>query len=515
MLSDQRGIAFLSCLILHSTLLFSWPEAARAQTPAAKKTSPTSSTSTTATSADVERAQQVIQQAEAKYSAGSWTEALSLFESARQLLEGHPAQHRVAGNIALCQEKLLRIEDAIESYETYRDGLAKDDPERATTNEKIAALKANSSPLRVNVDLGAVATRPPIVWSIDGQPMPEAEEYLLPAGDHVVTMKPQGYDEQSKPVTIKPGEPVTVSFGLIDPYKEAKERVSRAEKLYEAGNYDAALTEFRRAYDTMLGHPARPYVLYNIARCEERLYRYDAAIASYRTYLEIASANEADRPKVEATIESLEGFLGTILVAVKAKAGAQVSQYEVWVDGHLVGENIHQFLIPGGTHQVEIRAVGFERSSKEVQVPARDRAEISFALAPLAKEYRGIPKVYFYTAAGLTVAAGATGAVFGTLTLTKRSAIDQKEPEAVTNEDVDALQRTALYADIFFISAGVLATSATILAFLTDWSDESPPTKDTALSKRRGLADQRGVAIGHWGLAPTRHGGYLSVGGTF
>jgi len=106
------------------------------------------------------------------------------------------------------------------------------------------------------------------------------------------------------------------------------------------------------------------------------------------------------------------------------------------------------------------------------------------------------------------VAAAATGTVFGLVTLSKRRDIDQKEPEAVTDDDVDGLKRSALYADIFFISAGVLATSATILAFLTDWSQkESPPA--TAARKPGKMQ------LNQLGLSPIHHGGYLSVGGTF
>ena len=45
----------------------------------------------------------------------------------------------------------------------------------------------------------------------------------------------------------------------MDPYAEAKERVATATKLFADGNYDAALTEFQRAYDTMIGHKYSPH----------------------------------------------------------------------------------------------------------------------------------------------------------------------------------------------------------------------------------------------------------------
>lgn len=493
----RTTLTLLPCLILQAA------PPAFAQKASAKA-------ATTSASADVGQAEAAVHQAEELYKAGEWAQALTQFETARGLLTGHPAQARVINNIALCQEKLLRIDSAIQNYEAYRDALPKTDPERTEVDAKIAALRANSGQVTFHLELGAVATRPPLHVMIDSQPQADADSYTLPAGEHILAIHPEGYDEQSKSVTVVAGKTQAVSFGLVDPYKEAKERVGRAEKLYEAGNYDAALTEFQRAYETMLGHPARPYVLYNVARCQERLYRYDAAISSYKEYLNIAGPTESDRPKVEATIENLEGFLGTISLSVSAKKNASIQSYEVWVDGHLVGDNIKQFLIPGGTHQVEIRAEGFERASQEVQVPARDQRSVAFSLAPLAKEYHGISRTYFYTAAGLTVAAAATGTAFGLITVSKRRDIDQKEPEAVTDDDVDGLKRSALYADIFFISAGVLATSATILAFLTDWSAQEGPPPTAMMAKKPGKLD-----VNQLGISPLHQGGYLSVGGTF
>lgn len=447
-----------------------------------------------------------VSQAEQLYQQAQFAAALTNYQRAYTLMEGDAARHRLLMNIGLCEEKLLRIKEAIKSYESYLRLAPPGDPERDEVETRISSLQENAGFLKVRVNPGPGAPLPQIVITIDGQIMGIEDEYMLPPGEHQVLMTPQGFDPQTKEVSLVKAEHQELTFELVDPYKEAKERVSRAEKLYETGNYDAALTEFNRAYETMIGHPARAHVLYNIARCQERLYRYDAAIASYREYLQIAAENETDRPKVEATIESLEGFLGTIVVDVSTNKGAAEPRYEVWVDSHLVGENIKQFSIPGGTHRVEIRAEGFEIAASEVQVPARDQKLAKFRLSPLAKEYKGISKNYFYTATGLTIAAGATGTVFGLLAITQRRQIDQKEPEAVTDDDVDSLKKKALYADIFFISAGVLATSATILAFLTDWSDEPAPKPQPKESAFK---------VNDLAILPSVQGGYLSLGGTF
>lgn len=291
----------------------------------------------------------------------------------------------------------------------------------------------------------------------------------------------------------------------VDPYAEAKERVGRAEQLYADGNFDAALTEFERAFETMVGHPARPYVLYNVGRCQEKLYRYDAAVASYRKYLEIAGADADDRGTVEAKIELLEGLLGTLQLEVSGKKGASIGDYEVWVDGRLVGKNIQQFLAPGGNHEVQVRAEGFETDIEQVQLPARSEQTLRFELSPLAKEYRGLNKNYFWAVTGLAAATAATSATFGALTLSKRGDINQLPSEAVTQEDVDTLKQHALLADIFLVSTGVLATSATVLAFMTDWS-----RTDTVSPE-----DKSSIRVKRMGLAPMHRGGLLSIGGSF
>ena len=300
--------------------------------------------------------------------------------------------------------------------------------------------------------------------------------------------------EESAAETSEPEEPA------IDPYLEAKERVGRAEQLYTEGNYDAALTEFEQAYSTMTGHPARNYVLFNVGKCQEKLYRYDAAIKSYRTYLENSGDGAEDKGAVEAKIDLLEGLLGTLKVKVTSRKGAPPSEYEIWVDGRLLQGSPESFMIPGGNHQVELRAAGFEVENQEVQVPSRSEKSLVFELTPLAKEYRGLPGTYFWTAAGLAGAAGIVGGTFGVLTVSKKSELKQAAPESITQDDADALKNRALTADVFFVGAGVCATTAIILAFLTDWSGE----------------EEKGpVQIQELGVAPTPGGGFLGLRGAF
>jgi hypothetical protein len=70
-------------------------------------------------------------------------------------------------------------------------------------------------------------------------------------------------------------------------------------------------------------------------------------------------------------------------------------------------------------------------------------------------------------------------------------------------------------ADIFLISAGVLATSATVLAFMTDWSHGSAPLEEQPGDVRQKTAQRRTVRVQEVGFTPLPSGGFVNLGGTF
>ncbi|MCH2107822.1 MAG: tetratricopeptide repeat protein [Polyangiaceae bacterium] len=295
----------------------------------------------------------------------------------------------------------------------------------------------------------------------------------------------------------------------VDPYAEAKLRVATAQKLYADGNYDAAFAEFQRAYEEMAGHPARPMVLFNLGLCEEKLYRYDAAIASYRKYLEL-SPNAEDAPTVSAKIELPEGLLGMIELSVTTKKDAPLGAWTVWIDGRKVGTELQKISIPSGTHEIEIQAPGFENEKQQVQLSARDKKKISFELSPLASEYKGLPKGYFWGAAGAAATSAAVGGVFGILALSKsqstKSRAESADPSIalqVNQEDKDKIDNLALAADICFVTAGVFTVGAVVLGVMTDWSGDS----ETAAPESAGIQ--------YFDVTTLPGGGFMRVGGTF
>ena len=286
--------------------------------------------------------------------------------------------------------------------------------------------------------------------------------------------------EAPAPVATEPAEAVAAPVEptpapTVDAYAEAKNRVARAEGLFAQGNYDAALAEFVRSYETMLGHPARYLVLFNMAQCYEKLYLYDSAIDAYRRYLTEGGAQAEDAAVVRAKVELLEDLLGKVTLRVRARDSTPTPKYEVWLDGRRLGRDLASFSIPGGTHQIEVHASGFVVEKKPLQLTAATSQELLFELTPLAREYRGLKPTLFWVTSGVALAAAAGGATVGIATLRERSAVDEQlsagPPESlqVGADDQRRIRRLATTTDVFFLASGVFTASAVVLAFLTDF----------------------------------------------
>lgn len=275
-------------------------------------------------------------------------------------------------------------------------------------------------------------------------------------------------------------------------YATAKKYFDRGVQFFDAENYDAALTEFERAYTHMQGHPKRFFVLDNIGQCHERKFRYDRALEYYRRYLKEGGEAAEDRAVVQATIRTLEGLLATLTIQSNVAA-------EVWVDDRQMGNAPGDVLVPGGLHVIELRAAGYEATKKEVSIAARERQTYEFKLDELS-QYEGLSPVYFYSGVALSAVSLAAGSYFGLKALSEDEAGHQSVEEdgefAVTPEDEDHVKQLALTADICFASAAVLGVGTTLLYFMTDWGDakEETPASTTKVEGRVG-PDSVGISL--------------------
>jgi tetratricopeptide (TPR) repeat protein len=83
--------------------------------------------------------------------------------------------------------------------------------------------------------------------------------------------------------------------------KAAKRHFDRGEKLFALGKFDEALDQYQQAFDAK----PIPAFLFNIAQCHRNLGDYDAAIFSFKKYLQL-EPEAPNREKVEELIQELE-----------------------------------------------------------------------------------------------------------------------------------------------------------------------------------------------------------------
>ena len=95
-----------------------------------------------------------------------------------------------------------------------------------------------------------------------------------------------------------------------DQIAEARAHYKKGLDLYEEGDFDAALIEFQRAYDTAPAYK----ILYNIGLVQRQLKDYAGSLRSFKKYLEdggkrIDAKRQTD---VEKDIEKLSGRVAQV-----------------------------------------------------------------------------------------------------------------------------------------------------------------------------------------------------------
>lgn len=272
--------------------------------------------------------------------------------------------------------------------------------------------------------------------------------------------------------------PVLASDPQLD---EARKVAASAERLFDAGHFQAALAEYSRAYAILAGHPRQYFVLYNLAACNERLFRYDVALRFYEEYLRRAPDSEKDRTAVIAIMRTLRSLLGTLVVDSAVPAS-------IWADDRLLGTAPGRWLLPAGSHVVEARAELRESMRREVRLSAGEQLRLYFEPKRLST-YTGPSPRYFWATTALTGVAVLAGATFGALALSARESGRERAAYYLdTQAEARRTRRYALAADIAFGAAALLGTSATVLYFITDWG---PPTETRGAGQSASFSESR------------------------
>jgi tetratricopeptide (TPR) repeat protein len=289
--------------------------------------------------------------------------------------------------------------------------------------------------------------------------------------------------------------------------EEAKVHFTEGEKLFDQGRYAEAAREFDAAYKLA----PHPQVLYNIATCYEESGDIPAAVVAYRRY--VAEAEDTGEvTSIKQKLAEMEKLIGEVRI------GCALSPCQVRVDGEDRGSAPLSAVLSPGSHELEAVYNGHVVEKSEVEVEMGQKDSVTMALDVDPADYADIVRreaapekteeerietaapeedegvtlgAGFWIASGVAVAAGATTAVFGALTLKDE---EDFEDAGRLDEDIQARgERDRLVTNVMI---GVTAAAgATALAFAIHdiWfgddeeQAEPDPDADVAIAPGPGL----------------------------
>ncbi|MBK6515942.1 MAG: PEGA domain-containing protein [Polyangiaceae bacterium] len=273
--------------------------------------------------------------------------------------------------------------------------------------------------------------------------------------------------------------------------KEARERFEKGVVFYRDKEYQAALLEFKRAYE--LAPNFR--VLYNLGQTSRELKDHASALASFQRYLAEGEKLEPGRRKdVEKWIEELKTKVARVTVTT-TPAGAEIT-----VDDLVVGKTplASPLLLNAGRRKIAAALRGHVPVQRFVDVVGADSSEVSLELAPLVgpatggpadspappppappppkKEAPTGPRWAWVGLAG-TGALGVATIILGVRALNAQSDFEELLTERTTAAELeDARGVTETFAIATDVVAGVTiaAAAVTVVLFVVEMSSSGP-----------------------------------------
>jgi tetratricopeptide (TPR) repeat protein len=249
----------------------------------------------------------------------------------------------------------------------------------------------------------------------------------------------------------------------------ARQHFDRGAELFRGGDYNGAVAEFELAY----GAKKSPSILYNIGAAYEAMFQYGKALEYYDRYL--TELQSAPRPKGapakdevgEVTRRAAQIRAFTAIITLRSSAPGT----KLFVDGRDAGTAPATLRLGAGTHRAEASAEGYQRADRGFQVVAGRDAIEELTLSPLPRDTGGTPPWLFWSAAGLTAAAGIASGILSIRYMAARSEFhDDLRPDAAA----DASRRNTV-ANVAWGITAVAAAGTGILFFTTDWEGGTVP----------------------------------------
>ncbi len=290
-------------------------------------------------------------------------------------------------------------------------------------------------------------------------------------------------------------EPAAVGQPHAPAIRRAESHFKRGVELYNEGNAEAAMVEFRRAYDLAPRFP----ILYNMAQVAYSLNDYAAAVALFERYLAQGGAGvpEERRKAVAEEIKRLRGRMGRVHVICNVQ-GAQVT-----IDDVIVGQSpLSAIAVNIGRRKVSVFSTDGRSATQIVEVPAGEtvvaRLILTAAdapakpapdpgqqLSPAPARATGLSTgaiVAWALAGSMAVGAVATGA----LALQASRELDKakqsfpvESPDHLRDQE-ESVSRKALLTDALIAGAVLSGTVALLLTLSRESPERETPPRSTA-----------------------------------
>jgi tetratricopeptide (TPR) repeat protein len=153
--------------------------------------------------------------------------------------------------------------------------------------------------------------------------------------------------------------------------EEARIRFQRGVQLFHEGSFEAALAEFRKAYQVAPSYR----LLYNIGQVHYELHDYVGALKSFRQYLGDGNAEIPPdrRVQVQAEIKKLQGLCGYLVVTAHPE-GADILVDDVPVGIAPLGGPI---LVNAGLRRISASKAGRAAPVRNVTVAGGERVQVA------------------------------------------------------------------------------------------------------------------------------------------
>lgn len=205
--------------------------------------------------------------------------------------------------------------------------------------------------------------------------------------------------------------------------EELKLWLSKANRLYDEGDYAGALKRYREGLDIA----QLPEIHYRMATCFEKLDRYAEAVKAYERFL-VLDPTAPERGRVEADIARLREKLDGQAIGELEVNSEPPGAFVVVMDGDEnpeLGKTPVTTPLTAGTVEIRVELDGYQPHEQTVEIPASGKAVVTVVLAEIVVAADPIPPgdpgppddggfdydLWGWVTAGTGLAVGATSVV--------------------------------------------------------------------------------------------------------